>query len=123
MSGAAPTRSTRRDSWQNSFSALITALEDASSNVMDIFYVAEPAREKIIHVLKQWREPPVEIYTTAAIRRMIVEQSDAQDEASCEDYPTPKYVAGQSSRKNSTSHDRNSGPSGFSPGRDGRVRS
>ncbi|CAH0050528.1 unnamed protein product [Clonostachys solani] len=64
--------------------ALITALEDVSNNVMDMFYVSEPAREKIIHVLKQWREPPEETYTVAAIRRMMVEQSDANDEAYAE---------------------------------------
>uniref|UniRef100_A0A8H7K2S1 DUF4470 domain-containing protein n=1 Tax=Bionectria ochroleuca TaxID=29856 RepID=A0A8H7K2S1_BIOOC len=81
-----------------SISALITALEDSSSNVMDIFYVSGPAREKIIHILKQWREPPVETYTVAAIRRMMVEQSDAQNKAfakeSEDEPPHPKFPPG-----------------------------
>ncbi|KAK7227648.1 hypothetical protein V2G26_015651 [Clonostachys chloroleuca] len=81
-----------------SISALITALEDASSNVMDIFYVSGPAREKITHILKQWREPPVETYTVAAIRRMMVEQSDAQNKAfakeSEDEPPNPKFPPG-----------------------------
>ncbi|CAI6097321.1 unnamed protein product [Clonostachys chloroleuca] len=81
-----------------SISALITASEDASSNVMDIFYVSGPAREKITHILKQWREPPVETYTVAAIRRMMVEQSDAQNKAfakeSEDEPPNPKFPPG-----------------------------
>ncbi|CAG9951502.1 unnamed protein product [Clonostachys rosea f. rosea IK726] len=81
-----------------SISALITTLEDSSSNVMDIFYVSGPAREKIIHILKQWREPPVETYTVAAIRRMMVEQSDAQNKAfakeSEDEPPHPKFPPG-----------------------------
>ncbi|CAG9987955.1 unnamed protein product [Clonostachys byssicola] len=85
------------DILHESISALITALEDTSSNVMDLFYISEPARNKIIHVLKQWREPPVETYTTAAIRQMIVEQSDAQGEAFAkaeDEPPSPKTPPG-----------------------------
>ncbi|VUC28940.1 unnamed protein product [Clonostachys rosea] len=69
---------------RESISALITTLEDVSNNVMDIFYVSEPSRAKIIHVLKQWQEPPVDSYTAVVVREMTAEQLGAHVEAYAE---------------------------------------
>ena len=46
------------DKLQGCISTILADLADSSHNVMSIFYIAEPTRERISYVLRQWQQTP-----------------------------------------------------------------
>jgi hypothetical protein len=61
------------DQLQACISVVLEDLRDSTRNVLGIFYIPEPVRERIIRVLLQWRQTPESWYTASALRRAVAQ--------------------------------------------------
>jgi hypothetical protein len=57
------------DQLQACISVVLEDLRDSTRNVLGVFYIPEPVRERIIRVLLQWKQTPESWYTARSLRR------------------------------------------------------
>jgi hypothetical protein len=59
------------DQLQACISVVLEDLRDSTRNVLGVFYIPEPVRERIIRVLLQWKQTPESWYTARSLRRAV----------------------------------------------------